>query len=85
MSVFKISSKYDTAFPDVSLQNARVGVHEAEPVAAWPSEQPASFLLHSELLLLDDAVNDVSSGMTNICLRFINYPRTSFNRFVNDI
>ncbi|XP_057177974.1 cyclin-A1 [Triplophysa rosa] len=56
------SSKYGTAFQDVSLHNARVGVHEPEPVTAQPSEQPASFLLDSELLLLDDAVNDVGSG-----------------------
>lgn len=66
LSVFKISSKYGTAFPDVSLRNARVGVHEAELDIARPSEQPASFLLDSELLLLDDAVSDVGSGMTVI-------------------
>lgn len=64
--VFKVSSKYDTAFHDVPLHNARVDVHES--VTAQPSEQPASFLLDSELLLLDDAVNDVGSGMALKCL-----------------
>ncbi|XP_056592924.1 cyclin-A1 [Triplophysa dalaica] len=56
----EVSSKYDTAFHDIPLHNTCVDVHES--VTAQSSEQPASFLLDSELLLLDDAVNDVGSG-----------------------
>lgn len=59
----EVSSKYGTAFQDVSVYNARVGVQEPEPIPAQPSEQLASFLWDSELLLLDDAVNDVGSGL----------------------
>ncbi|XP_055064067.1 cyclin-A1 [Misgurnus anguillicaudatus] len=65
----EVSSKYAPALHDFPVNNARVcqaniklGVHVPEPVNARSSEQPKSFLLASELLLLDDAVNDVGSG-----------------------
>ncbi|XP_051542354.1 cyclin-A1 [Myxocyprinus asiaticus] len=58
------SSKYEPAFHDASVHGiTTAGVHVSEPVLVQSTKQSAgSFLLSSELLLLDDAVNDIGSA-----------------------
>lgn len=65
---FKVSSKYkpalhDRATRDVSASSATLGDHVTEPVVVQSAKQTTSFLLPSELLIVDDAVQDFSSGM----------------------
>lgn len=65
---FKVSSKYEPAFNDasthdVSTKSATLGDHVIESVAVQSAKQSTSFLLPSELLLVDDAVQDLGSGM----------------------
>ncbi|XP_016338534.1 cyclin-A1 isoform X1 [Sinocyclocheilus anshuiensis] len=64
----QVSSKYVPAFcdassRDVSTSSATLGDHVVEPVIAQSTKQSPSFLLPSELLLVDDAVQDLGSGM----------------------
>ncbi|KAK7120698.1 hypothetical protein R3I94_020626 [Phoxinus phoxinus] len=61
----QISSKYESAFHaastrDVNTNSATIG-HVLEPVVD-SAEQSSSFLMPSELLLVDDAVQDLGSG-----------------------
>nr|ACA24501.1 cyclin A [Carassius auratus x Cyprinus carpio] len=62
----QVSSKYlpalrDASTLDVSTSSATLGVHVVEPVIAQATK-PTSFLLPSELLLVDDVVQDLGSG-----------------------
>ncbi|XP_073686101.1 cyclin-A1 [Garra rufa] len=62
----QVSSKYEPAFRDsstrdVSTMSAAIGDHVVEPVIVQSTKSP-SFLLPSELLLLDDAVQNIGSG-----------------------
>lgn len=52
----------DASTLDVSTSSATLGVHVVEPVIAQATK-PTSFLLPSELLLVDDVVQDLGSGM----------------------
>lgn len=63
----QVSSKYvpalrDASTLDVSTSRATLGDHVVEPVIAQSTKQSSSFLLPSELLLVDDAVQDLGSG-----------------------
>ncbi|XP_059395443.1 cyclin-A1 [Carassius carassius] len=62
----QVSSKYvpalrDASTLDVSTSSATLGVHVVEPVIAQATK-PTSFFLPSELLLVDDVVQDLGSG-----------------------
>lgn len=68
---FKVSSKYEPAFRDastrdVSTNSATLGYHVIESVVVQSAKQSTSFLLPSELLLVDDAVQDLGSGMLQV-------------------
>ena len=63
----QVPSKYvpalrDASTLDVSTSRATLGDHVVEPVIAQSTKQSSSFLLPSELLLVDDAVQDLGSG-----------------------
>ncbi|XP_067255299.1 cyclin-A1 [Chanodichthys erythropterus] len=63
----QVSSKYEPAFRDastrdVSTNSATLGDHVIESVVVQSAKQSTSFLLSSELLLVDDAVKDLGSG-----------------------
>ncbi|KAK9968444.1 hypothetical protein ABG768_002771 [Culter alburnus] len=63
----QVSSKYEPAFRDastrdVSTNSATLGDHVIESVVVQSAKQSTSFLLPSELLLVDDAVQDLGSG-----------------------
>ncbi|KTG42967.1 hypothetical protein cypCar_00010815 [Cyprinus carpio] len=63
----QVSSKYvpalrDASTLDVSTSRATLGDHVVEPVIAQSTKQSSSFVLPSELLLVDDAVQDLGSG-----------------------
>ncbi|XP_048037579.1 cyclin-A1 [Megalobrama amblycephala] len=63
----QVSSKYEPAFHDastrdVSTNSATLGDHVIESVVVQSAKQSTSFLLPSELLLVDDAVQDLGSG-----------------------
>lgn len=65
---FKVSSKYEPAFHDASIRDVStnsttLGDHVTESVVVQSVKQSTSFLLPSELLLVDDAVQDLGSGM----------------------
>lgn len=53
----------DASTLDVSTSRATLGDHVVEPVIAQSTKQSSSFVLPSELLLVDDAVQDLGSGM----------------------
>ncbi|XP_056095632.1 cyclin-A1 [Rhinichthys klamathensis goyatoka] len=62
----QISSKYESAFHaastrDVNTNSATLGGDELEPVVQ-SAEQSTSFLMPSELLLVDDVIQDLGSG-----------------------
>lgn len=64
---YQVSSKYEPAFldastRDVSTLSATVD-RVVEPVIVQSTKQSPSFFLPSELLLVDDAVQDIGSGM----------------------
>nr|ACA24500.1 cyclin A [Cyprinus carpio] len=52
----------DASTLDVSTSRATLGDHVVEPVIAQSTKQSSSFVLPSELLLVDDAVQDLGSG-----------------------
>uniref|UniRef100_A0A8C1IUV6 Cyclin-A1 n=1 Tax=Cyprinus carpio TaxID=7962 RepID=A0A8C1IUV6_CYPCA len=63
----QVPSKYvpalrDASTLDVSTSRATLGDHVVEPVIAQSTKQSSSFVLPSELLLVDDAVQDLGSG-----------------------
>ncbi|XP_051767029.1 cyclin-A1 [Ctenopharyngodon idella] len=63
----QVSSKYEPAFHDASIRDvstnsATLGDHVTESVVVQSVKQSTSFLLPSELLLVDDAVQDLGSG-----------------------
>ncbi|ROL54248.1 Cyclin-A1 [Anabarilius grahami] len=63
----QVSSKYERAFHDastrdVSTKSATLGDHVIESVVVQSAKQSTPFLLPSELLLVDDAVQDLGSG-----------------------
>ncbi|XP_051972470.1 LOW QUALITY PROTEIN: cyclin-A1 [Xyrauchen texanus] len=64
----QVASKYQPAFHDPSVHDfttcqSSAGVHVSETVLVQSTKSDGSFLLSSELLLLDDAVNDIGSGL----------------------
>nr|ALK03038.1 cyclin A [Hypophthalmichthys molitrix] len=63
----QVSSKYEPAFHDastrdVSTNSATLGDHVIESIVVQSAKQSTSFLLPSELLLVDDTVQDLGSG-----------------------
>ncbi|XP_043105895.1 cyclin-A1 [Puntigrus tetrazona] len=60
----QVSSKYEPAFRDSSSRDvsATLSGHVVEPVIAQTTKQSPSCLLPCELLLVDDAVQDLDSG-----------------------